>query len=399
MSDARESNPDIVIVGAGITGCATALALAESGARVQVIERFRPAAMASGWTLAGVRQSGRDPAELPLARAAVGIWQTLESRLGAPTGYVQGGNLRLARVEAEAEIISDLVTSQTDAGLPMQLLDSKSAREIAPVLSDGVLCASWCPTDGHADPVATVDAFRAAAERSGVRFRTGVHVTGVQVTRAGGSAHFAALETIEGLISAATCLLAAGVQTNDLLGGLGRRIPLALPMVSVLQTVPIPACLGPVIGVANANLAVRQQIDGRLRFTGGAELKGAPLDLSGGTPSVHPPAASLARTIGLVSAVMPMIEQTPIARVWGGLLDLTPDALPVLDQVPDIEGLFVAAGFSGHGFGIGPAVGPALAALVLGRKSEISLDAFRFDRFDREPGSGQNTTAPLTLHG
>ena len=355
--------------------------------------------MASGWTLAGVRQSGRDPAELPLARAAVEIWQTLEARLGAPTGYVQGGNLRLARDEAEAEIIADLVTSQTDAGLPMELLDNKSAREIAPVLSDKPLCASWCATDGHADPVATVEAYRAAAERSGVRFRTGAHVTGVRVTRAGGSARFVALETVEGPIFAATCLLAAGVQTNDLLNGLGQRIPLTLPMVSVFQTVPMPACLGPVIGVANADLAVRQQIDGCLRFTGGAELTGAPLDLSGDAPSVHPPAASLARTIGLVSAVLPMVAQSAIARVWGGLLDLTPDALPVLDRVPDVGGLFVAAGFSGHGFGIGPAIGPALAALVLGQSSEISLDAFRFDRFSREPGVEQHPAAALTLHG
>jgi glycine/D-amino acid oxidase-like deaminating enzyme len=118
------SHPDVVIVGAGITGCATALALAEAGARVEVIERYGPAAMASGWTLAGVRQSGRDPAELLLARTAVDIWQTLDTRLEAPTGYRQGGNLRLARTESEAEIIRNLVTSQTAAGLPMELLDS-----------------------------------------------------------------------------------------------------------------------------------------------------------------------------------------------------------------------------------------------------------------------------------
>ncbi|MFT7594601.1 MAG: sarcosine oxidase subunit beta [Paracoccaceae bacterium] len=393
MTGVGTSLPDVVIVGAGITGCATALALAEAGAQVMVIERYRPAAMASGWTLAGVRQSGRDPAELPLARAAVEIWQTLDARLDTPTGYRQRGNLRLARTDDEAKVIDDLVTSQTAAGLPMELLNCQAAREIAPALAESILCASWCPSDGHADPIASVEGFRRAAERLGVIFRTGLQVTGVTTEKA----QFASLDTTDGPIFAGTALLAAGVQTNALLDGLGLRIPMTLPMVSVLQSAPLPMSLGPVIGVANADLAVRQQIDGRLRFTGGADHAGAELDLSGEQPAVYPPAASLARTISLVCKILPMVAPAPIARVWGGLLDLTPDALPVLDRVPDIEGLFVAAGFSGHGFGIGPAVGQALAKLVLGAETDIPLDAFAFDRFGDRPET--EATGTLTLHG
>ncbi len=397
MTRTGTSHPDVVIVGAGITGCATALALAEAGARVEVIERYRPAAMASGWTLAGVRQSGRDAAELPLARAAVDIWQTLDVRLDAQTGYRQGGNLRLARTEDEAETIRSLVTSQMAAGLCMELLGPQQAREIVPALAEDILLASWCPSDGHADPLASVEGFRHAAERLGVQFRTGLGVTGVITTDVGVRKQFISLSTTDGPIAAGTALLAAGVQTNALLEGLGLRIPMTLPMVSVLQTVPMPASLGPVIGVANADLAVRQQIDGRLRFTGGADHAGAQLDLSGEYPAVYPPAASLARTIALVSAVLPMAAQAPISRVWGGLLDLTPDALPVLDLVPDIDGLFVAAGFSGHGFGIGPAVGQALASLMLGKEADIPLNAFAFDRFsDRRETEAAGT---LMLHG
>lgn len=389
--------PDVVIVGAGITGCATALALAEAGARVEVIEGYRPAAMASGWTLAGVRQSGRDPAELALARAAVEIWQSLDTRLDCATGYRQSGNLRLARTETEAEVIRALVMSQTKAGLVMELLDGPAARQIAPPLSEDILLASWCPSDGHADPIATVEGFRRAAERAGVRFRTGLTVTQIRTAKAGDKLRFVSLATAEGPIPAGQCLLAAGIQTNALLNDLGLHIPMTLPMVSVLQTAPMPLCLGPVIGVANADLAVRQQIDGRLRFTGGAEPSGAQLDLSGDTPAVFPPAALLARTISLVSGVLPMVAQAPIARVWGGLLDLTPDALPVLDRAPGIEGLYVAAGFSGHGFGIGPAVGQAMAALVLGQAPQTPLDAFAFDRFAHP--DGQRAQAALTLHG
>ena len=103
------SNPDVVIIGAGISGVSSALSLAEAGARVEVIERYYPAAMASGWTLAGVRQSGRDEKELDLARAAIKKWETLDERLGIKTGYVQSGNLRLARNFSEAHTISTLV--------------------------------------------------------------------------------------------------------------------------------------------------------------------------------------------------------------------------------------------------------------------------------------------------
>ena len=92
--------PDALVVGAGVTGLSAALALARAGARVEVLERHVPGAMASGWTLAGVRQSGRHPAELPLARRAVSLWRELDERLDAPTGYRQGGNLRLARNES-----------------------------------------------------------------------------------------------------------------------------------------------------------------------------------------------------------------------------------------------------------------------------------------------------------
>jgi sarcosine oxidase, subunit beta len=88
---------DVVVVGAGISGAATAFELALAGVSVTLLDRFGPAAMGSGWTLAGVRQSGRHPAELPLARAAVADWEILAEKLGAPTQYRQDGNLRLAR--------------------------------------------------------------------------------------------------------------------------------------------------------------------------------------------------------------------------------------------------------------------------------------------------------------
>ena len=393
----KNTHPDVIIVGAGITGCATALALAEAGAKVEVIESYSAGAMASGWTLAGVRQSGRDPAEMQLAKTAVEIWKTLDLHLDTKTGYRQTGNLRLARTERETEVISNLVNVQKTSGLPIELLDTQQAQNIAPSLSNKFLLASWCPTDGHADPFRSVEGFKRAAERLGVTFRTNTTVIGIDTHITNGCRRFTGIETANGRISAERAMLATGVQTNLLLGWLGVYIPMTTPLVSALQTIPITTSLGPVIGVANGDLAVRQQIDGRVRFTGGAEQLKANLDLSGEYPVVHPPAASIAQVISSVSSILPFVSKTPICRIWGGLLDLTPDALPVLDCVPTVEGLFVAAGFSGHGFGIAPAVGEVMGNKILGKKTSIPLDAFSFNRFGNRSES-LKTSRP-TLHG
>ena len=396
MSAVANNTPDVLIIGAGISGCAAAYELAREGYKVHVLERYAPGAMASGWTLAGVRQSGRDPAELPLAQRAVRLWTTLSQRLEADTGYRQHGNLRLARNAAEVEVIRALVAAPANAGLGLRLLeDPADIRELAPCLSAQVLAASYCASDGHADPLATLAALRAAAERLGVRFSSGVRVSGITVT----SGRVTGVQTEQdGPIAAGACIAAPGIYINELLQPLGLSIPLRVPMVTVVQTEPLAPLLAPVLGVANADLAARQQLDGRLRVTGGAETWHGALEheQNGNTPRVAPGVASLGEVIAKVSAVLPAFAEARVARIWAGLLDLTPDALPVLDQVPGIEGLVVAAGFSGHGFGLGPVTGELLCDLVLDRKPGLALDAFRFDRFS---AADEAAFANLSLHG
>ena len=383
-------SPDVVVIGAGITGAAAALAAAEAGARVTLLDRWFPAAMASGWTLAGVRQSGRDPAELPLARAAVALWATLHERLGAETGYVRGGNLRLARTEAEVAVIRALVDSQSAAGLDLSFLpDNAAVRAVAPALAETVLAASFCPTDGHADPVATVSAYVAAAERLGVRVLRGTAAEGLRVE----AGRVTAVETATGPIPAGAVIAAPGVEVNALLAPLGLSIPLRRPIVTVLRTEPLPPLLTPVLGVANADLAVRQQRDGCLRATSGADDWSGSLAAEKGRPVARPAAGRLGETVARVSAVLPAFAEAGLAAFWGGVLDLTPDALPVIDRVPGLDNAVVAAGFSGHGFAIGPVTGPMAADLALGRAPGFDIAPFRFGRFSNA------AAAPLTLHG
>jgi sarcosine oxidase subunit beta len=382
---------EVVVIGAGITGAATAYQLARAGVRVTLVDRYGPAAMASGWTLAGVRQSGRHPAELPLARAAVALWQTLAEELDAQTQYRQHGNLRLARTEAEIPVIGRLIEEQSAAGLDIvKLADTAAIRAIAPAISGDVLMASYCASDGHADPKPTVLGFVRGAERHGATLRFGERVLAIDTL--GGKV--SGVRTDHGLIPADRVVLAAGIFGNQLLGPLGLEVPLDVQVVTVLQSTAMPPMLDQVIGVANADVAGRQEASGRFRVTSGVEPWDGAME-DGATPVIRPSASSLAGTVQKFGHVVPAYRAARIEAIWAGLIDLTPDALPVIEASPDIDGLVIAMGYSGHGFCLGPISGRILSDLVQGRDPGLPLAPFTLGRF-----AGRNMPSqPVTLHG
>ena len=381
---------DVVVVGAGISGAACAYELTTAGFKVVLVDRYGPAAMASGWTLAGVRQSGRHPAELPLAKRAVSLWEHLAERLGAPTHYTRRGNLRLARTPDELASIARMVEEQNAAGLGLSLLDTRQVAELAPAISPGVLGASYCATDWHADPQATVQAFVDAAVRAGAQTRFGDIVLSVET--AGGRAN--GVRTSAGHIPAGCVILATGVFGNTLLEPLGLAVPLRVRMVTAIRTVPVAPMLDQVIGVANADCAGRQEVSGRFRFTGGGSDWHGQME-EGARPRVRPPAREIASTIALFGGVVPAVLDAPVDEIWAGLIDQTPDALPVLQSVSDPAGLVLLMGFSGHGFCLGPVTGQIAAAMVQEQPVDLPLKPFALARFD-----GWNAPATaMTLHG
>jgi sarcosine oxidase, subunit beta len=383
---------EVVVIGGGISGTAAAYELARSGAKVTLLEQGALAGMASGWTLAGVRQSGRHPAELPLATAAVARWEHLSEELGADVEYRREGNLRLARSPEEVPMIQTIVTEQRDLGLDLTFLpDNAAVRAIAPAIAESVLAASYCPIDGHANPIATVQAFAMAAARHGATLRMETAVTAIDA--AGGRVR--GVRTPSGDFTADVVVVTAGVYTAQLCAPLGLELPIQVSRVAVVQTVPLPPLLRQVLGTASADFAGRQEVSGRFRLTGGGQPW--PHRLEDLTPSgdlVLPPAVDVITALTRGIEVLPALGEVSVARVWGGLLDMTPDALPIIERVPQLDGLVIAAGFSGHGFCLGPVTGQIVRELVLEGTTAFPIQPFTCDRFAAVP-----SRAAATLHG
>lgn len=380
----------VVIIGGGISGTAAAYELARNGVPVILLERGDLHSMASGWTLAGVRQSGRHPAELPLAAAAVARWVDLGEELEADIEYRRHGNLRMALTEADVPRIKAVVETTRAAGIEISWLDSAAeVHAIAPAVTNDIVGASFCPSDGHANPAKAVQAFANAAIRHGADIRTGVEVLSISTT--GG--RVTGVVTSDGEVGADVVIVAAGIYSPKLLGPLGLDLPLNISHVPAVQTIPAPPMLDQVLGVADGTFAGRQQVDGRFRLTvGSTPWRAADLH---DQFNVQPTLAQIQATLAYSIRAIPALENLRVAQVWGGLLDLTPDALPVLQRPSGIDGIVVGAGFSGHGFCLGPVTGQILADLAVHGTTELPIDAFQIERFDGMAGDSES----LTLHG
>jgi glycine/D-amino acid oxidase-like deaminating enzyme len=165
--------------------------------------------------------------------------------------------------------------------------------------------------------------------------------------------------------------------------------------VAVLRSAPAERVLLPVIGVANADCAGRQEVDGRFRATSGLLAWDGDYNDDCGRPVVRPSAAAIATVVERFGAVVPCFRQARIDTIWAGLIDLTPDALPVLDAPESVAGLAIAMGFSGHGFCLGPVTGQIMASLVRGEAPALPIAPFRLDRFATLPVRAE----AVTLHG
>jgi len=368
-----DKSTDVVVIGGGIAGTSTAYRLAEKGLRVTLLEKEGVGEKASGRAGGGVRQQNRHPAELPLAMAAVKIWAQMADELDCDVDYRRCGNLRLFSSRKELEAFSQIMDHEREMGLSVEMMSPSEARRLVPVISEeaGFVGAKYCPTDGTANPLRVVKAICRAARRKGVDIRENEPVRSLRIKN--GKVEAAATDAAA--YRADVFVNAAGPWARGLCNLIDLDFPLKIYRTPLLITEALPPVIHPFISCEA--LYLRQALEGNLHL---------------GPHSLQPVDDFDQRThstefidIGReVPRIFPLLKRVHIIRAFSGLTHWTPDQIPILDRAPTISNLFLAAGFSGHGFCLGPVVGKLMAEWIADGYSSLDLSGFRWSRF----GSG-----------
>lgn len=366
---------DVIIIGSGVIGCATAYYLAKKGTSVIVLDKDENIGNGgSARNGGGVRQSGRDPRELPLAMYAVNnLWPTLSEELGVNVEYHKEGNLRLGKTEHHLEILQGLTDRATACGLDVRMIDGAEVRAINPYLSDEVIGASWCATDGHANPLMTTLGYYRAARRLGVQFYTGEEVTELQTIK--GKAR--RVITKKNVFEGEKIIVAAGYESRWILESVGIDIPMSKDLIEALVTEAEAPMFPQMLGTADADFYGHQTDHGSFVFGGASGFETVNKD-NGHNMTSSITAPCICRGI---MKYIPKLANAKIVRTWAGYEDVSADGVPVLGEIKEIPGLITACAFTGHGFGISPIVGTLLAEIAREEKTTLDLSAFRYDRF------------------
>ncbi len=369
-----ERDADVVVIGAGIVGCATAYHLARRGVRTVVVERGAVYGEQSRKNWGFVRQQGRDPAEVPLMMESSRIWRGLEQELGADIEWVQGGNLALAADPSRLALFEEWLGVARQFGLDTRVLRPRDLTTVVPGLGGAWAGGMHTPSDGHADPGKSTDALARAAIAHGASIHLGCAVEGV-ATRDGS---VSAVVTERGEIRTSWVVCAAGAWSSRLARTLGIALPQRWVRGSVARTTkapPVTAC-----AVWGPGVAFRQRKDGSFNIAAGGALDhdvtldslrqlrfflpnfwknkalfrfhfGRPLvrSLSAALPGSmarrhpliwdraiepRPNPVKVARGLAELQRVLPSLPRLAAAESWAGYIDATPDLTPVLGRGP-----------------------------------------------------------------
>jgi glycine/D-amino acid oxidase-like deaminating enzyme len=412
---------DVVIVGGGIIGTSTALFLAEKGVSVALCEKGHIAGEQSSRNWGWCRKMGRDPRELPLIIESLRLWQGINERVEADTGFRQCGIMYLAENQAEFGQLETWFGLARQYQLDTRLLTRAEAAELMPGLTGDWAGALYTESDGKAEPQLAAPAIAEAARRRGAAIVIQCAVRGIE-TAAG---RISAVVTEKGRIACQSVVLAGGAWSRLFCGNLGIELPQLKVLASVMRTEPIEG--GPEISASGGLFGFRKRMDGgytvatlgvrtidlvpdnfrllreylpaarlhwkKLRFRVGRRWveewrikrrwaldEASPFEAVR-TLDPEPDPFVLDRAKTAVAQAFPQFRDLVVAESWGGMIDVMPDAIPVISPVANLPGLVIATGFSGHGFGIGPAAGRLAADIVTGAPTLVDPSAFRLTRF------------------
>lgn len=411
----------VVVIGAGIVGLSAALTLAERGIPTVVLEKGRIAAEQSSRNLGWVRKTNRAASDLPLALAADRLWADMAARTGIDVGYRQAGIMFLARDAAQLAAYESWAASVTAFDLGSRLLGAEEIDAHVPggrtQWFGGILTAS----DGRAEPTLACSAIARAAIARGVQVIENCAVR--TISTKGGK--ICGVISERGEIACDQVLLAGGHWSRRFLGNLGVRFP-TLPLIcSVLRTAAMEGPTETAVGASD--FSFRKRLDGGFTITQRGRLD-APLTLDHlrlglryvpqlkaqrdalkiglGREFLHelwlrrhwqgdqispferhrimdplPNHALNAEAMTALCKAWPVFTTARIMQAWAGTIDVTPDSDPVIGPIAKLPGLTLASGFSGHGFGTGPAAGHLAADLVCGYPPIVDPSPYRIERF------------------
>ena len=375
----RES-ADIVIIGGGIMGCSMLYHLARLGAaRPLLLERQVLGAGSTGRSQAICRTHYSNPITASMAWESLKVYANFGNLVGGTAGFVKTGYVVVVE-EVDRPGLELNIAMQQDLGISAALVTADELREIAPMLEsyDGEGLA-YEPESGYANPYLATTSYAARARELGADIITRAAVTGIEIT--GGRVR--AVLTEQGRVETPVAVLAAGPWSNRLMGGTGVELPLGAVRHQVaLATRPVDLLPDhPIVGDIAQSFSFRPESPTLTMVGYGEEEIGEiETEVDSYNQGFDPPEA--ADALRRMARRMPGMSESYIRGGWSGLFTVTPDWHPILDRVPGVEGLFCAVGFSGHGFKLAPAIGQAMAELVLRGKAEsVDLTPLRFSRF------------------
>lgn len=419
FSDPLPDAADAVVIGAGVIGICTAWTLRQRGLSVLVCDKGVVAGEQSSRNWGWVRSTGRDPDEVPVSMLATDLWEDLQRELGDGIGFRRESIMALVDNEKElADLESWLEVAKT-YGLDTRAVGREEARKLSGATDDRWLGGIATASDGRAEPFTAVPTIAAALREKGGLVREHCAVRCIE-TEAG---KVSAVVTEHGTVKTSNVVCAAGGWSSLFLSNLGIRFPQLVVRGTVARTKPVDEFFGGAAGYGD--IFVRRRNDGGYtvasgfceHFLGANSFRflfnfipsmGSASDMTvrlGGDPTQQsfppkswgpdevspfesvrvnnpdPSAKALRKMRNLLQQKIPQLAEIEFEETWAGMIDATPDVVPVMDEIPSCPGLFLATGFSGHGFGIGPGAGQVMADLVTGKDTGLDLSRFRFSRF------------------
>ncbi|WP_237152191.1 NAD(P)/FAD-dependent oxidoreductase [Oryzibacter oryziterrae] len=413
---------DVVIIGGGIIGVFSAYHLARRGLKVALVEKGRIGAEQSSRNWGWCRQQNRDARELPMATRSLALWDAFQAESGENAGFSRTGLLYLSNDEAELAGWARWGEFARTVGVTTHMLDGAAASARGQATGRAWKGGVFSPTDGIADPASAAPAVARAVQKLGGTVHQSCAARGLELS--GG--RVSGVVTEAGTIRTRVAILSGGAWASSFCHQLGIRLPMASIRSSILSVSAGAAGLPDALHTAAVSTTRRGDggytlaISGRGRVDPTAQqvrfapqflpmflrrwrnlLPGNLEGLRSGHESLsrwkldaptpmervrildpRPDKATIAKTHARALELIPALRSTEVTAAWAGYIDSTPDGVPAIGEVSSLPGFIVAAGFSGHGFGIGPGAGHLIADLVTGAAPIVDPKPYHPSRFD-----------------